>query len=182
MGSCGLIRVMLVLSPLAALLATMGLEDLVRGWSSRATSIALLFLIGNALYTPWRYYHYKYPLEISSEQVESRRAYTWLSSADYEHRPWAYLYPYLSILAQQDPWDPTQHIQLWGTSLPYMPKGTLVIWDGHFGPNECGISKEALMNDPDFKLLQHIQPEQAFQTLNDHPFEILIFEKLVAEK
>ncbi|MBR9859688.1 hypothetical protein GYB22_02865 [bacterium] len=178
MGSAGLIRVILVVAPCAAILAGLGLEILLQKSSKIITNLILLAVLGNFIYAPIKYYSYKYPLDISSEQKLYTEMYTWLNQQDYEDRPWAYMYPYLSIIADRDPWNRDEHEELWKTSLPYYKKGTILIWDGHFGPNEAGIEISDLLNTDEYVLLQHFTPAEKTITLNNHEFEIYVFEKL----
>jgi hypothetical protein len=55
------------------------------------------------------------------------------------------------------------------------------VWDGHFGPNEMKLPKEELEGDSTLELLQVIEPETLFYTLNSYPYEIRIYRKLEKE-
>ena len=178
MGSCGYIRVMVVIAPLAALMATYGINDLLER-IPKPWHLILLTLFGlNLLYTPYRYYHYKYPLKVSQEQALYLEVNAWLEQEGYSSRTMAYMYPYLSVVNDRDPWDRAVHEELWKTSLPYYQKHSLILWDAHFGANEAQIPLQLLMEDPNYKLLKSFIPEVPFKTLNDYDFEIYVFEKL----
>ena len=178
MGSCGYIRVMVVIAPLGAVLAAHAFGFILDKIKPVYGLILSGILAGNALYAPVKYYAYQYPMQISQEQVEFTRLNHWIQDQDLNDRRWVYMYPYLSILAEIDPWDHQRHAELWMTSLPYLDKGDIVIWDSHFGANEGGIPLDHLLDHPEYRLLHQIHPENPFRTLNNYDFSIYVFEKL----
>jgi hypothetical protein len=44
-------------------------------------------------------------------------------------------------------------------------EGSIVVWDGHFGPNEAGVSLDSLLADPGYRLLYSMKPEVPTRTL-----------------
>jgi hypothetical protein len=58
-----------------------------------------------------------------------------------------------------------------------MPEKTLIVWDGHFGPNECRLPKDSLLNQPNLKLIARFKPQSEIKSLNEHSYEILLFLK-----
>jgi hypothetical protein len=178
MGSAGLVRVMLVVSPLAALLAVQAIEYsstfLRERWK---TVFGFLFMV-NAVYAPFKYNSYKYPLELSNEQKLYDQMLSWLQKQEFNTRTWAYMYPYLSLQTNRDPWNRNEHEELWMTSIPYYKEGTILIWDAHFGPNEAGIPLEMLLESENFRLIKSFKPKVQFKVLNNYDFEIYVFEKL----
>ncbi|MFY0643400.1 MAG: hypothetical protein JXR19_02930 [Bacteroidia bacterium] len=182
MGSCGYIRVMTVVAPIAAILAAVAFERFMSVFNKKVHWVVLILLLANAIYAPYKYYEYRYPVEISQEQKEFTKVYNWLKNSEYSNDVWAYMYPYLSLISDRDPWDKEEHIELWSTSLPYMDKGTIIIWDAHFGQNEGQIAPETLMENPEYELIQQFKPEESFTTQNNYPFHIMVFKKLSAKK
>ena len=129
------------------------------------------------LYTPIKIYGHKYPIDISDEQKLFVEAAKWYNAQEYEDRMKYFLYPYFNILTDIDPRDTDKFIQLWSFDADYAPVGSIVIWDGHFGPNEGNVPLELLEAHPDFKKIKSFYPEKAFKTLNDYNFEIHVFER-----
>ena len=182
MGSCGYIRVMTVIAPLAAILGSLAFERLAKGLKPILKNALLVLLFANAIYAPIKYYAYLYPLELSQEQNEFKKVYEFLNESQYTNSSWAYMYPYLSLMSNRDPWDKEEHIELWLTSLPYMDQGTIVIWDAHFGQNEGQIKEDYLRNNPEYELIEEFYPKESFSTQGGYPFHILVFKKLSSKK
>jgi hypothetical protein len=185
MGSCGYIRVMTVIVPAVAILSNFAIDYFFK--SSLYVRTPLLFrkaylvifiLAGSfMLYEPFWRYGGKYPIEISAEQKLFKEAAEWLKTRNIEDRTLYFLYPYLNILADIDPWDTKRFIEIWGFNLKYAPMKSYVIWDGHFSPNEGKLPLKVLENHPDFTKVKSFKPATPFKTLNNYDFEIHIFER-----
>ncbi len=185
MGSCGYIRVMVVVAPLAAILGAYAFQQIAQfidqKYSKMARTITsglLLVLIAHVLYVPYRYYIYKYPLTISEEQEQFEELNRWYQEQDYKDRTKLYLYPYFSIIADINPYNQDEHLELWASSLQWTKKGDILIWDGHFGPNESGLPLDTLKANEEWQLIHSIIPKKTIKTLNDYNFEIHVFEKI----
>ncbi|MDB4160877.1 hypothetical protein N9772_00735 [Bacteroidia bacterium] len=185
MGSCGYVRVMVVIAPLASILMVYGFNYLFKNndtyIGARAKIVrqfTLLFLVINTFYVPYRYYSYKYPMQISAEQAEYLKLAVWYETHDFQARRKIYLYPYFSILADINPYDQKEHLDFWASSLQYTREGDILIWDGHFGPHESGTSLESLETDPSWNKIYSIVPAIPIITLNNKEFEIHVFEKI----
>lgn len=185
MGSCGYVRVMVVIAPLAVILIVYGIHHLFRisqvhlgARAPIARQLTLLFLVVNAVYAPYRYYSYKYPLQISEEQAEYQKLATWFKAQDFQKRRKIYLYPYFSILADINPYNQKEHLDFWASSLQYTQKGDILVWDGHFGPHESGTTLLSLEADSRWNRIHSIIPTVPIITLNDKEFEIHVFEKI----
>ena len=129
MGSCGYVRVMVVIAPLASILMVYGFNNLfmisdTHLWARTkiVRRLTLLFLVINTLYVPYRYYSYKYPMPISAEQAEYQKLATWYKTHDFKARRKIYLYPYFSILADINPYDQNDYFGFCARSLHYTQK------------------------------------------------------------
>lgn len=185
MGSCGYVRVMVVIAPLASIIVVYGLNRLfimsisILAPRSKIFKNTILVLVTiNAVYTPYRYYAYKYPLHVSAEQNEYIKLAKWYKESKLRDRRKIYLYPYFSLLADINPYDQTQHLEFWASSLQYTEVGDILIWDGHFGPHESGTPLSSLENDSTWQKIHSQVPSKTIITLNDKEFEIHVFEKL----
>ena len=185
MGSCGYQRVMLVIEPLAAIIMAYPLEEITR-WllkilpGKRHSLVALLgvFLATFILFQPWKIFKNNYPVEISREQQLMVEVKDWYVTQGYEDRRKYFLFPFFNVIADIDPGDKERFIEIWSFDHHYAPVGSIVIWDGHFGPNEGQIPLEFLESHPDFKKLKSFYPAIPFKTLNDYDFEVHVFERI----
>jgi hypothetical protein len=186
MGSCGYIRVMTVIVPCSALLANYSIDAIAKSkWlvigGNKIKQLVYLLLFGATLFMVWEpfwRYKYKYPIDISDEQKLFVETGKWLKTRDLDNRVVFFLYPYLNIIAEIDPWDIDHFIEIWGFHFEFAPLGSYIIWDGHFGPNEGKIPLEKLRSHPDFKEIKSFYPPTPFKTLNDYNFEIHVFERI----
>ena len=184
MGSCGYTRVLVVIEPLAAIIMAMAAEivfswliKIIQGWKQQIVWLVVLLVAGYVFYEPIKIYGHKYPIDISDEQKLFVEAAAWYNQQDYDDRMKYFLYPYFNILTDIDPKDTDHFIELWSFDHRYAPVGSIVIWDGHFGPNEGNVPLELLQEHPDFVEIKSFYPEKAFKTLNDYNFEIHVFER-----
>ncbi len=180
MGSCGYERVMIVITPLMALLGTYALHMLVLNFSkfkNYLMGIMILMLIISTHHS-YRFIKYNLPIPISGEQKEFVKVANWLKTIDYKNGMTYHLYAYLSVISDMDPYDTKHFTDLWSLDFNYAPVGSLVIWDGHFGPNECRLPLEKLQKHPDFVLLKSFIPEKPFKTLNNYDFEVHVFKRV----
>ncbi|MFT5725135.1 MAG: hypothetical protein ACI9JN_002258 [Bacteroidia bacterium] len=184
MGSCGYARVLVVIEPVAALVMLFAAEVILnwflkifRGTKQRIIWLMILLVTGYMVYEPIKIYGHKYPIDISDEQKLFVETAAWFNEQPYEDRMKYFLYPYFNILTDIDPKDTEHFIEMWSFDIRYAPVGSIVIWDGHFGPNEGNVPLELLQNHTDFVEIKSFYPDKAFKTLNDYNFEIHVFER-----
>lgn len=84
-------------------------------------------------------------------------------------------HPYILFKLGIDPFDKNKSAFLWDWE--DATKGDLIIWDGHFGPNEHRLPKIKLDSNRTFKFLFEVEPEKEFYTLNNSKFSFRIYEK-----
>ena len=102
----------------------------------------------------------------------------WYQKQGFEERTKLYLYPYFSIIANINPYNQAEHLELWKSSLQWTKKGDILIWDGHFGPNESGLPLDTLKSKKEWKEIHAVIPAKPIATLNNEAFEIHVFEKV----
>lgn len=186
MGSCGYIRVMTVIVPCSALLANYAIDIVLKSkWLviggnkiKKLISFLILIAVMFMIWEPFWRYSFKYPLDISDEQKLFEETGKWLKTKNLDNRVVYFLYPYLNIIADIDPWDIKHFVEIWGFHFEYAPLGSYIIWDGHFGPNEGKITLANLQAHPDFIEIKSFYPAIPFKTLNDYNFEIHVFERI----
>lgn len=133
----------------------------------------LIFLpsIGFLLYT------FHLPLPLNDEQQIMKQVALWLNKEDLTHSRLYYFYPYLSYILDKDPYNPFYSEKLWKIHRNFVPDGSIIIWDGHFGPNEMFTPLNSLKNNPNYRLLKAFIPNKSFTTENNSLFQVFIFQK-----
>jgi hypothetical protein len=180
MGSCGYSRVMVVITPLMALLGAYAFNNIILNFTKYKNyfmAVLAILLLVSASHS-YQYLKRNFPLQISEEQKVFVEVAEWLKTTDYKNGMTYHLYAYLSVLADIDPYDKNHFTDLWSFDFKYSPIGSTIIWDGHFGPNECQIPLEKLKSDPNLVLIKSFIPSKPFTTLNNYPFEVHVFKKV----
>lgn len=184
-NSMGLVRVFASVMPCSTLICLKGFNLLTPDFIFR-NKIVKVSLVATLLFfivlKPFKSEYF--PFKLSQEQILVKEAADWMKAEGYDKKKLYYLYPYLPLLLDVDAFDFNKAADLWGL-YPHMkkegvatiPDGTIIFWDAHFGPNECGIPLDTILNDPNFDFLKTFYPKERFTTLGGFPFTISIFEK-----
>lgn len=184
-NSMGLVRVFAGVTPCSALICLKGFNFIVSLpvlKNKIVTILACLVVSYFVIIKPFQSEFF--PFQLNNEQLLVKEAADWMKEKGYEKRKIYYLYPYLPLLLNLDAFDDKKVAELWALNptikkrgLSAIPDGTIIFWDAHFGPNECGIPLDSMMNNLNFDLLKSFFPPESFKTLGDQPFTIRIFEK-----
>ena len=59
----------------------------------------------------------------------------------------------------------------------YAQSGDLIVWDGHYGPNEENTPIEKMNADTTLILLKEFRPKREYRPLNDMPFYVRLYRK-----
>ena len=184
MGSCGYIRVMTIVAPLIALLVVYAIEHIVerlarlKGEQSywlQVGVIVFVFLV--QIITPIRYFKHRYPIPLSEEEEVFQEVAEWYKSQEVSGNATVYLNPYFSVVGDVNPYDNTQHFQLYASGIQWIKSGDYVIWDAHFCPNEGGVPKSTFVGNAEYEHLKTFKPKERYITLNDYEYEVLVFRK-----
>ncbi|MFM7769252.1 MAG: hypothetical protein ACKO8Q_01705, partial [Bacteroidota bacterium] len=86
-----------------------------------------------------------------------------------------YAHPYCATVLNRDPFDSKscQRIENFLNAKP----GDVIIWDGHFAPNEHRVNLSELQQDSSLIFLGMYAPNRAYKPLNGIPFEVYLFTK-----
>jgi hypothetical protein len=82
---------------------------------------------------------------------------------------------YVSLALDRDPFDYTKMNQL--RAFKYAQKGDLIVWDGHYGPNEENTPIEMMERDTTLTFLKEFRPVKEYRPLNDMPFYVRLYRK-----
>ncbi|MFZ4521607.1 MAG: hypothetical protein ACOYNC_07875 [Bacteroidales bacterium] len=166
-GSMGLERVLAAVLPLAALISLKGFSDLEELFrNSRILTIAFTTIIlGFIIYIPFKMYPVPYPL--SPEEETIRRATDWLKTSPWSGRLFLYTDNNVPYFMKADPYrkNPVE-CTLFGDCkfLDTIPRGTVFIWDAHFGANESKIPIDSLLRNKRQKVVNYFRPAQPWLT------------------
>jgi hypothetical protein len=180
-ASLGLVRVMFVVAVPFAIMVVKGWEFLeFKNPFWRSIRNQRIFLILIAI-TPFivRLFPFQeiqvFP-KLGTEEKVNRKLYDQLTeSYDIGTKKTYTAHPYINLLLDIDPFDTLTNDRLhnWHKAQP----GDLVIWDGHFGPNEEQVFKEDIEKDSTFTFAFVVKPDKPFITLNRYWYEIRVYEK-----
>lgn len=180
-ASLGLVRVMMVISVPMALLAVKGWEFLAAHWPSinnKIASYTFLFLVfaGPFVMRMFQLQEIQIlaPLGVE-EQVNKKLELALREKYNMKDHKTFTAHPYLNLLLDLDPFDTqiNDRLHQWKTA----KQGDLVIWDGHFGPNEEQVFQKELDADSTFTLSLVVEPDAPFYTLNNLLYSIRVYEK-----
>jgi hypothetical protein len=179
-GSLGLIRVMAAVIPLAIILSVAGYDLLARLFIATVRHRILLpmVIIPAIIFVPFS--NYRVPLKLDAQHQLLKQAATWVRTSPYVHSRIYYHDLFFLHCLGIDPFDQEQCIErLPDRTNPGngIPSGSLVQWDAHYGPNEGGLPLERLIGAPGLTMLVKFTPEEPFEVLGGHPYEIYIFRK-----
>ncbi|MFM7726240.1 MAG: hypothetical protein ACKO7B_06040, partial [Flavobacteriales bacterium] len=180
-ASLGLGRVMFVIAVPISLMAVKAVEWLLQRCSGRVQSALLVAVVSLTVAGPFvvRLYSFQeimvFPA-LGEEEKQNAIAANYLqANFDVDSTKFFTAHPYLNLLLDVDPFD-TKKIENLDKVENALP-GDVIVWDGHFGPNEMKLPKERLESDSTLELLEVIQPETIFYTLNNYQYEIRLYRK-----
>ncbi|HYG14169.1 MAG TPA: hypothetical protein VEC12_00345 [Bacteroidia bacterium] len=180
MGSAGLSRVFAGIMPLLALISVRGIEAIYKPFAfNRNLRLALvctvLFFVVEFVFK-----NHHFPVHFSPEERLLYKSGEWYKNSQYykQGNKIYYFAPTVGIAYNVDPFDPSQRAYLDAArNSKNIPSGSIIVYDLHFGPNECGIPPEEIKSNPDYELLKQFTPEEPFTTLGGYNYEILIFRR-----
>jgi hypothetical protein len=183
-GSMGLVRTIAAVTPMAALIGLRGIGMVYKSTGSRERIFGIfltLFLLW-VIYYP--YYLNYIPLKLPPEEELVVEAGNWFNESEYSENHLYYGYPRFIEVVNRDAFDKEKSNELWNLypvikewGIDVIPENTIVVWDAHFGINECGITLEKILNDTNFRLIKVFNSKVPINTLGDNNFTIYMFVK-----
>jgi hypothetical protein len=180
-ASLGLGRVMFVIAVPIALMSVKAVNWMVERLGSVARTVALSAVVALVVAGPFvvRLFSFQeimiFPALGEEEKQNAIAAEYLQSNFNTSETKFFTAHPYLNLLLDADPFD-TGKIENLDKVANAVP-GDVVVWDGHFGPNEMKLPKAQLEADSTLELLHVIEPETLFYTLNNYLYEIRIYQK-----
>jgi hypothetical protein len=180
-ASLGLLRVMFVVAVPMVLLALIELNKfldsrpLIGSW--KTINVIMVLLCGTAFGTNTLILGaVGAPVEYGIEESVLNEMKGWMKTEGVTTEGCVFAgHSYVSLALDRDPFDYTKMNQL--RSFKYAQKGDLVVWDGHYGPNEENTPIELVEGDTTLMFLKEFRPEKEYRPLNDLPFYVRLYRK-----
>lgn len=179
-GSAGLIRVMAGVMPLFALIVCRGLEVIYKPFVINKN--LRLAIVCTVLFFVIQYplTRYRLPAKLGPEENTLYEAGNWYKKSPF-YTPGNkvfYFAPTVALAFGIDPFDFDQRgflddVKKTGS----VKQHQIVVYDTHFGPNECQIPLATMQTDTSYELLKSIIPTDSFTTLGGYNYEVHIFRK-----
>lgn len=183
-GSLGLERVMAGIAPVIALTALKGYDlllDKLGDWKRIKLVLSAAFLSYVVIFPFTRKF---FPFKLEGEQKLIAKTGEWFRNSDYKDQKVFFLHPYLFHTLDLDPYDKKKADELWSLypliktwGIKSIPDKTIIMWDGHYGPNECRIPLDTIIQDTNFRLLRIFRNEDNLIVLGGHRFDVYVFIK-----
>jgi hypothetical protein len=180
-ASLGLLRVMFVVAVPMVLLALIELNKfldsrpLLGTW--KTINVIVVLLCGTAFGTNTLILGaVGAPVEYGIEEAVLNEMKGWMKAEGVTTQGCVFAgHSYVSLALDRDPFDYTKMNQL--RSFKYAQKGDLIVWDGHYGPNEENTPIEILERDSTLMFLKEFRPAKEYRPLNDMPFYVRLYRK-----
>lgn len=178
-GSAGLIRVMAGILPLLVLVSNRGLDAIykripINSTLRLAVTFTILFFV-----VEYPIKRYNPPIELGTEEQLLYTAGDWYKTTPYHNgeQKVYYFAPTVGLAFDIDPFDFSKRDYLNNAKQSEgVPKGSIVVYDTHFGPQECKYPFEDISNDPNYKLLKKFQQPNELRRKGDM-YEIYIYKR-----
>ncbi|TSA30656.1 MAG: hypothetical protein D4R67_00065 [Bacteroidetes bacterium] len=184
-SSLGLIRVVGAILPLVSIISMGGYAWLERLFVTNQMQRFLLqaMTVVFILYANFTVYRYPVPL-LWEEEVMTKTA-SWVRSTEYVNKRICYTDPKVPFYLDANPYDGEKFAWVLAGSKPLftskemevIPRDNLLIWDAHFGPNECCLPLDSLMRSPKMQLINYFTPAVPATTLGGYNYEVYLFLK-----
>jgi hypothetical protein len=185
-ASLGLGRVMFVIAVPIALMSVKAVEFILDRFSVKFRNLSLAIIVTLIVAGPFvvRLFSFQeimiFPALGEEEKQNAIAAEYLQSNFNVAETKFFTAHPYLNLLLDVDPFDTRKIENL--DKVVNAVEGDVIVWDGHFGPNEMKLPKAQLEADSSLQLLHVIEPETLFYTLNNYLYEIRIYQKQGASR
>jgi hypothetical protein len=116
------------------------------------------------------------PVEYGIEESVLDEMHRWMLKEDIKTNGRVFAgHAYVTIILDIDPNDYSKNHRL--RDFEYAQSGDLIVWDGHYGPNEEQTPIEQINADTTLVMLKEFRPEKEYRPLNDLPFYVRLYRK-----
>ena len=180
-ASLGLLRVMFVVAAPMVILALIEMNKLIDNLPNLGrlktvkVIVVLLCLIGfssNTLILG----AFGAPVEYGIEESVLDEMHIWMMKEEVNTNGRVFAgHAYVTIILDIDPNDYSKNHRL--RDIKYAQSGDLIVWDGHYGPNEEQTPIEQINADTTLVMLKEFRPKKEYRPLNDMPFYVRLYRK-----
>lgn len=180
-ASLGLLRVMFVIAAPMVILALIELNKFldqrpnIGKW--KTIHVLVFVLCGTALGSNTLILGaFGAPVEYGIEEAVLDEMHAWMKAEGVTTHGSVFAgHAYVTIALDIDPNDYSKTNRL--RFYEYAQKGDLIVWDGHYGPNEENTPIEKMNADTSLVLLKEFRPKREYRPLNDMPFYVRLYRK-----
>ena len=180
-ASLGLLRVMFVVAAPMVILALIEINKILENkpklgrFKTVNVIVVLLCLIGfssNTLILG----AFGAPVEYGIEESVLDEMHQWMLKEDVKTNGRVFAgHAYVTIILDIDPNDYNKNHRL--RDFKYAQSGDLIVWDGHYGPNEEQTPIEMVNADTTLFMLKEFRPKEEYRPLNNMPFYVRLYRK-----
>ena len=180
-GSMGFVRVLAGVLPLAAIVSLKGFQgivDVFRGsrWLYASAIFLVIFLVARTNFKT-----YEFPVPLDTEESCIKEASIWHQNSQYAKLPFFFTDLNVPFFKDINAYNTAVCKCGWFfyvSGIYTLPDSAVLIWDSHFGPNECQVPLDTILNNPNLRLIKHFQPPKPWITLGGHKYEVLLMQNL----
>jgi hypothetical protein len=178
-ASLGLTRVMASVTPLAVLIAHLGLKTIKEVFKNK-TIFTLVLTIFVVSFTSRSCILYYKSLRNNDASVLAEQMVDYMKLNNLLSFKIVTNDPFIVFLTGNDPWD-FHKIQYGVHDIAFpekdLPDSTIFIWDKHFSPNEGRLPLENIVKNNNFRLINKFEIEKPEKNRNSVDYELYIFQK-----
>jgi len=184
-GSMGFVRVLAGVLPLAAIVSLKGFGGIMQFFKGSRLIYGLLTVLITFLVVRTNFVTYQFPVPLDPEEKTIKEASLWFKSSPYRNHYIFFTDLNVPFFMDVNPynWDECNCGWFFFVSGIYtLPDSAILIWDGHFGPNECQVPLDTIMKNPRLRLIRHFQPVQPWITYGGANYEVYLMMNLPGRK
>ncbi len=177
--STGRVRFISAVTPLAAVIAWWG-YTLVNRFLLKNWLRLLFFLVVSVWIILTSVKQYPIPPPLGREEVVIVEATDWLTAYRKPEQRLFYTDPRIPFYMGLNGFDKEACNCSWyfiPAGFQWFRPGDILIWESHFGPNECNTPLDTFKYHPDFRLIGHFEPPRPLVTLKNRLYEIYVFQR-----
>jgi len=180
-ASLGLLRVMFVIAAPMVFLVLIELNKFIdlrpRLGRFNTQNFLIVFLCGSAIVSNTLILGaLGAPVGHGVEESVLDDMHEWMSIEEIESKGRVFAgHAYVAIILDIDPFDHSKSLRL--RDFKSAKAGDLIVWDGHYGPNEEQTPIQEINADSTLIFLKEFRPEKEYRPLNDMPFYVRLYRK-----
>ena len=180
-ASLGLLRVMFVIAGPMVFLVLIELNKFIdnrpRLGRFKTQNFLIVFFIGSAIVSNTIILGaLGAPVGFGIEESVLDDMHEWMDAEEIESKGRVFTgHAYVAIMLDFDPNDHSKSLRL--RDFQSAESGDLIIWDGHYGPNEERTPIQEINADSTLVFLKEFRPEKEYRPLNDMPFYVRLYRK-----